>query len=137
MSLSDGEVAVLADQAADLIRAQLPGAEVSVRVAPAAADDPYRWADTESWTVYFDVGPARGDTVAVWLPRGEEAPAALLRLVDGLRELGETDRYRGVAFPVCLPGHRHPSRAEVDGAHVVLRCPETGELVERIQPLSG
>jgi hypothetical protein len=136
MSLSDGEVAVLADQAADLIRRQLTRAEVSVRIAPAAADDPYRWADTGSWTVHFDVGPARDDTISVWVPGGDEVKAALLRLVAGLGELSETQRYRGVAFPVCVAGHRHPSRAEADGEDVVLRCPETDEVVERIRPLS-
>jgi hypothetical protein len=137
MALTDGAVSVLADQAADLVDARVPGAEVSVRVAPAAADDPYRWTAAQSWTVYFDLGPGPGDTVVVWLPRDDEVVAALARLIDGLHELSETEAYWGIAFPVCVAGHKHPARVDHDADAVVLRCPQTGELVDTIRPLEG
>jgi hypothetical protein len=137
MSVTDGVVAVLADQAADLIRARVPGAQVSVRLAPAAADDPYRWADAQSFTVYFDFGPARGDSVVVWLPRDDQPVSALARLIDGLHELAETEAHWGTAFPVCVPGHRHPANIDHDSDAVVVRCPQTGQIVDTIRPLDG
>lgn len=137
VSLTDGEVAVLADQVAGLIRTQLPGSEVSARFAPTDADDPYRWPSTRSWAVYFDVGPQRGDTIAIGVSGAESATTALFRLVDGLDELSETATHWGVAFPACLPGHRHPARVDAVQQDVLLRCPKTGEVVQRLRPELG
>jgi hypothetical protein len=134
MGLTDGEVGALATHVAGVITAWLPDNQrVDVRISPTGGDDPYRWSDAGAgWTVYFDVGPGRDDTIAIRLSVEDSPGWALFRLVDGLDELSETERYRGVAFPACAPGHRHPARVALDGADVVLRCPQTGELVQRI-----
>jgi hypothetical protein len=128
MSLTDGDVALLAEQAATLVPTQ-----VDVRVAPAAADDPYRWG-AQSWTVYFGVGPDRDDSIAVWVPADDSPTWALHRLVDGLGQLSETGKYRAVAFPPCRPDHRHPARLHVEDLDVVLRCPDTAQVVARLSP---
>jgi hypothetical protein len=58
VTLSDGDVAALARQAADLFEPEL-----TVRVAPAANDDPYRWG-AHGWTVTVDAE----QPVQVWVP---------------------------------------------------------------------
>ena len=71
MPLTDGAVAVLAQQAAELI-----GSDVPVHVRPAAEDDPYRWSGHgRGWSVR--IGPAE----ETWIPEhaSEEEAAALLR----------------------------------------------------------
>lgn len=128
VTLTDGDVAVLADQVTTLI----PTA-VDVRIAPAAADDPYRWG-AGSWTVHFDVGAGRDDTISVWVPATESPVRALFRMVDALDGLSETGRFRAQAFPRCLPGHAHPARVDIAGSEVLLRCPRTGEHVAHLRP---
>jgi hypothetical protein len=131
VTLSDGDVSRLADQVTTLI----PTA-VDVRIAPAAADDPYRWG-AESWTVHFDVGPDRDDTISVWVPGNESPVGVLYRLVDGLHELAERPRLRGRPVPACLPDHHHPARVDIAGSEVLLRCPETGQHVVHLRPEVG
>jgi hypothetical protein len=132
MTLHDGDVAVLAEQVADLIGSQLES-WVTVRIVPSAGDDPYRWG-ARSWTVYFDVSPVHGDTIGIWVRADDSPTRALQRLVDGLAELGETPTFSGASFPYCVAGHRHASSVELDGLAVVLRCPETNEEVARLRP---
>jgi hypothetical protein len=132
MALRDGDVAVLAEQVAELIGTQLES-RIAVRIAPSARDDPYRWG-ARSWTVYFDVTPVRGDTIGVWVPASDSPTVALHRLVDGLGELSETPTFWGAAFPYCVAGHRHASSVQMEGTDVVLSCPETGEEVARLRP---
>ena len=56
MALTDGAVADLARQAADLL-----GADVPVQIRPPANDDPYRWGG-HGWLVKI------GAEVEVWVP---------------------------------------------------------------------
>jgi hypothetical protein len=58
MSLTDPEMAQLAQDAADSVELGL-----SVRIAPAPNNDPYRWG-SPGWTVTVDKRPA----VRVWIP---------------------------------------------------------------------
>jgi hypothetical protein len=60
MTLSDPELAQLAQDAADSVEPGLP-----VRIAPAANDDPYRWG-SHGWTVTVE---AR-HPVRIWIPAG-------------------------------------------------------------------
>ncbi len=123
MPLTDGAVAVLAQQAAEQI-----GTKVDVRVQPSTEDDPYRWSGHgRGWTVHIDPG------VEVWISADASPVAALAELVDHLDDASETEQYWGRAVPAC-PGHQHRARVEIDGTDVVLRCPESGEVVRRITP---
>jgi hypothetical protein len=125
VTLTDGDVAALAGQAADLVEASL-----EVRIAPDAGDDPYRWG-AHSWTVHFDSDGRDG--VAVWLSAAESPVAALARLIGALDGLSETRRFWGRALPAC-PGHPHPARVDVESGAVVLRCPVSGQTVRRVRP---
>jgi hypothetical protein len=123
MTLTDGAVASLAGQAADLIEPGLP-----VRVAPAANDDPYRWG-SHGWIVTIDAGVE----LEFWISSDASPAEALRQFIDHLDEVSETERYWGRAVPGC-PGHRHMAEVAVEGEDVVLRCPATGKVVQRIHP---
>jgi hypothetical protein len=58
MSLTDPELAQLAQDAVDSVELGL-----SVRIAPAANDDPYRWGSA-GWTVIVERRPP----VRIWIP---------------------------------------------------------------------
>ena len=121
MSLTDGDVALLARQAADLLD---PASDV--RIEPADPVDPYRFG-SQSWVV-------RTPVANVGASAEDSAAELLARLVDQMSAYGdEAAPFYGRAFPAC-PGHRHPARAVVDGSEVVLRCPETDHEVARIRP---
>jgi hypothetical protein len=80
VSLSDGDVAALAERAA--ISAPAP---VTVRIEPDSGDDPYRWG-AHFWTVHFQT--ADGDTASVRLAAEDsenDAGARLAAAVEGLR----------------------------------------------------
>jgi hypothetical protein len=81
VTLSDGDVAALADQAADRLAGR-----VEVRIQPDSGDDPYRWG-THSWLVHFAVGPGEERTAVVRLSAQDseqEAAARLAGAVDSL-----------------------------------------------------
>jgi hypothetical protein len=127
-NLTDGQIAVLAEQAASYV----PG-KVAVRIAPAASDDPYRWEKASwTWTVFFDLGerervPVRVDS------RGTPA-GALAQMLGQLSQAGsQTRALRGQPVPAC-PGHTHPALVEEDDEVVTLRCPQTREVVQQIRP---
>jgi hypothetical protein len=129
VSLTDGELAVLAEQAASLVPPP-----VSVRIAPAPGDDPYRWGQ-RFWTVVFDVDEEGREGTSVTVPADDSPVAALERLVDGLGDLSETRRFWGQPFPRCRPGHRHPAVVAASSeTDVVWSCPESGEEVLRLRP---
>jgi hypothetical protein len=126
VALSDPEVAVLARQAVDLL-----DADVDVRLEPQASHDPYGLG-AHAWLVtpVIDRLPHFG----IYVYSGMTPAQALAHLIDGLGEnVSEAGRFWGRAFPPC-PQHTHPARVEEDGESVVLRCPSTGEIVERIAP---
>ena len=76
MSLTDGAVAALAAQAADLVE---PG--LRVQVSPAPDDDPYRWGGAgPGWTVRIYADPV----VEVWIDRNSSEDEALATLVERL-----------------------------------------------------
>jgi hypothetical protein len=68
MALTDGAVADLARQAADLL-----GPDVAVRIRPPANDDPYRWGG-HGWLVEI------GTDVEVWISAEASQEEALDRL---------------------------------------------------------
>jgi hypothetical protein len=122
VSLTDGDVAVLARQAADLV-----DPEWDVNIAPSDQADPYRWG-SRSWLVHLD------DAASVYLYEADEPAEALARLLDTLsNDVSETEQFWGVPFPAC-PGHRHPALIRVVGGEVVLHCPDTDNAVRRITP---
>jgi hypothetical protein len=126
MTLTDGAVAALARQAADLVA---PG--LRVQVSPAADDDPYRWDGAgPGWTVRIYAN----STVEVWVPRQSSPVSALHYLIGRLDEVAEGSARPGAAITQC-PGHTHTPRVEVDGDDVVLRCPDNGQIVQRIAPV--
>jgi hypothetical protein len=121
VTLTDGDVVALARQAVDLF-----DPELAINIDPADPVDPYRWGKN-SWRIVagaiaVDVG-------------GSDSPAeTLARLLDQFSEYGsEDERFWGRAFPRC-PGHQHPARVTVEEPDVVLRCPDTDEVVGRIRP---
>ena len=126
MSLTDGDVAVLARQAVDLL-----SAEIALDIEPVAGDDPYRWGRS-AWTVWPLLDGRRA--FGIYL-ESEQTPAeALAHLIDQLSDnVAQTGPYWSAIFPAC-PGHPHPADAVVDGPDVVLRCPDTGREVRRIAP---
>jgi len=125
MSLTDGHVAALADQAAAAVEPSL-----TVHIEPDAGDDPYRWG-AHSWTVTFR--SEDGEGVAVRLTADEEPLPALRKLLEAVSELGATQPSSGRALPAC-PGHDHRADVEIEEDEVVLRCPETGDVIGRIRP---
>jgi hypothetical protein len=126
MTLTDGAVAALARQAADLL-----GPDLQVQVSPAADDDPYRWGGLGSgWTVRIFADAV----VEVWIPRDGSPTSALHSLIERLDEVSESSARWGEVVPRC-PGHAHPPRIDIDGEDVVLRCPDDGAIVQRIAPV--
>ena len=91
MSLTDGHLAALADQAAASIEP-----DVTVQIVPDAGDDPYRWGE-HSWTVRFRSDD--GEEVAIGVSADEDPDSALRRLVAGLGELSRTQHRPGGASP--------------------------------------
>ena len=121
MSLTDGDVALLARQAVDLL-----DPESAVHIDPADPVDPYRLG-SQSWLV-------RTPVAGVYVSAADSAAEVLARLIDQMSEYGsESAPFWGRAFPAC-PGHRHPAQVAVDGAEVVLRCPQSVHEVARIRP---
>lgn len=121
MTLTDGDVAALARQAAALV-----GPDVVATVSATARTD---GLSGRAWEV---------DLLGlVALEVLEDTPGAevLARLVDQVTEYGtEQPRLWGQAFPPC-PGHRHPAGVDVAGSDVVMRCPATGAEVGRVTPV--
>jgi hypothetical protein len=75
MSLSDGAVAALAADVAELLP---PGTRARVR--PPANDDPYRWGG-HGWVVVID------PDVEVWIPAESSPEEAREKLLDAVRHL--------------------------------------------------
>lgn len=127
MTLSDPEVAVLARQAVDLLD---PG--LAIDIEPRGGTDPYRFGPA-AWTVWplIDGHRAFGMGIDARMTPAE----ALARMIDVLSEYSsESSRFWSAAFPGCLPGHRHPSDVDAEADEVVLRCPATREVIDRIRP---
>jgi hypothetical protein len=128
MTLHDGDVAVLAQQAAGLL--PVPA---EARIVPHTSNDPYRWdPGTASWRVRFEFAP--GGALDIGIEATMSPVDALWRLIDQLSEYGsEQSGLWGQAIPAC-PGHPHPAQVTVDGNEVGLTCPELGVVVARIRP---
>ena len=123
VSLTDGDVAALARQAVDLL-----DPEIDITITPQDRADPYRWGQ-HAWVISL------GDGGAFYVEADWTPTKALSRLLDALaHDIAETPRFRGLAFPQCLPGHVHPAQIEVEGNDVVLTCPQTGKAVTRLVP---
>lgn len=75
MSLSDAEMAQLAQDAVDSVELGR-----SVRIAPAANDDPYRWGSS-GWTITVERQPA----VRIWIPADAAPQWAFEEIVRQLR----------------------------------------------------
>jgi len=127
MSLSDGDVAALAGQAVDLLA---PG--IDIDISPGAGDDPYRYG-ARTWTVWPKVDGGR--SLGIDINSRMSPTDALAWLIDQLsNDVSESARFWSRPFPAC-PGHTHPARvAETTAEAVVLRCPETREIVAQIHP---
>ncbi|MEO9138731.1 MAG: hypothetical protein ABI345_06645 [Jatrophihabitans sp.] len=127
--LEDGDVAILAGQAVDLL-----AEDIDVRVDPVTSADPYRWGGSQAgeWVVWPLVDGHRSfgiDVTADLTP-----PQALAHLLEGLsNDASETRRFWGVAFPAC-PGHPHQAEIAEEADEVVLRCPKSGKEIRRIRP---
>jgi hypothetical protein len=121
VTLTDGDVAVLARQAVDLF-----DPEIAINIDPADPVDPYRFG-TNSWRVV-------AGWVSVHVSSADRAADVVAQILDQLSEYGsETERFWGRAFPPC-PGHPHPADITIEEPDVVLRCPDTGDEVARIRP---
>ncbi|MDT4906679.1 MAG: hypothetical protein QOH52_4695 [Pseudonocardiales bacterium] len=126
MTLSDGDVALLARQAVDLF-----APDIEIDIVPEDPVDPYRWG-AQAWLVWPLIDDRRSVGIRV---AGSASPSeALAHLLDQLSEYGSaTKRHWGVPFPSC-PGHGHPADVTAEDGDVVLRCPDTGDEVGRIRP---
>jgi hypothetical protein len=127
MSLTDGDVAALARQAVDLLDPDL-----DIAIKPVDPSDPYRWG-RQAWIVE----PLIDDEyrrLGIHLDSGHTPVEALQHLIDHLDEASETKTFWGQAFPRCVPGHVHPAQVEADSSAVVLRCPQTSQVVQRLVP---
>jgi hypothetical protein len=125
VSLSEGDVAVLARQAVDLV-----SADIEIEIAPDAIDDPYRRGPA-SWVVWPRIGGHR--SFGVYVESNSTPVQALGRLIDAMSDASETERLCGHPFPAC-PGHEHATSVGGQGEVVILTCPETGAVVRRIRP---
>jgi hypothetical protein len=81
VTLSDGDVAVLAEQAAESI-----GGWVNVRIEPDSGDDPYRWGE-RFWIVHFETAPGNGPSVTVRLAADDSEANAAARLGEAVKRL--------------------------------------------------
>jgi hypothetical protein len=127
--VTDGDVAALARQAVDLL-----DPEIAIEIEPADPDDPYRWG-RQAWLVWPLLNGVR--SFGIYLRTGQTPVEALAHLLDQLsHDASQTARFRGRPFPPCVNGHPHPAavRGEPDSPAVELRCPLTGEVVERVVP---
>ena len=80
MSISDGDLAALAERAA--VSAPAP---VTVRIDPDSGDDPYRWG-AHFWTVHFHTADGAAASARVAADDSEDdAAARLAAAVAGLR----------------------------------------------------
>jgi hypothetical protein len=79
MTLTDGALAALAQQAADAV-----GSDAGIRVRPQPNDDPYRWGG-HGWLVHID------PDIEVWISAESSSDEALERLVAALRSGGGPD----------------------------------------------
>lgn len=127
MSLSDPEVAALARQAVDLL-----DPEVEIRIEPEAAHDPYGFG-SQAWLVSPLLDGLANPGFGIYVYGNMTPVQALARLIDGLGNASESDRFWGEPFPPC-PGHPHAAAVSEEGEDVVLRCPDTREVIDRIQP---
>ncbi len=82
VTLSDGDIAALAQQAADLVEVGLP-----IHIAPGANDDPYRWGG-HGWTVTIRVTDR--DTRRIWIPADATAESARQLLLAHLPDARHT-----------------------------------------------
>ena len=126
MPVTDGDVAALARQAVDLL-----APDIEITIEPDADDDPYRYGP-RSWLVWPLIDGRR--RFGIWLESTMTPTHVLARLLDGLGEASESDRFWGTAFPACLPGHRHDACVRDDSGEVTLVCPHTDEVVGRVSP---
>jgi hypothetical protein len=129
MSLSDGDVAVLASQAVGLL-----DADVRTVIEPSDPIDPYR-RRSSAWTVWPMLDKHRTLIIRVqasWTP-----VQALAELLTALSDhIGTTKTFWAHTFPIC-PGHEHASEIAVDGTDVVFTCPVTKAEVGRVHPEAG
>lgn len=127
MSLSDGDVAALAGQAVDMLA---PG--IDIEIEPAAGDDPYR-RGRRSWSIWPRIDGRR--SFGISLNNAMSPVEALAHLIDRLGQYAAEQKDAwGKPFPAC-PGHAHPAQvSESTPEAVVLRCPETREIVAQIRP---
>ena len=126
VTLTDGDVAVLAGQAVGLL-----DADVRTVIEPADPVDPYRRRST-AWTVWPMLDRHR--TVGVRVESSWTAADALARILDALsRHVADTRTFWAHTFPIC-PGHEHASDISVRDGEVVLSCPVTGVESERLRP---
>lgn len=126
MSLTDGDVALLARQAVDLL-----DPDIEIAIEPEDPVDPYRFGH-QAWLVR----PVLDDhgRFAARIQSTDSPVAALALLLEHLADhSGASALFRGRAFPPC-PGHDHPADIEVEDDLVLLRCPETDEVVTRLRP---
>lgn len=127
--LEDGDVAILAGQAVDLL-----AEDIDVQVDPVSSTDPYRWSGQKAgeWFVWPLIDHRRSFSITV---TSDMTPTqALAHLIDGLsNDASQSTRFRGIAFPAC-PGHSHQAEIVAEADEVVLRCPESGDEIRRIRP---
>ncbi len=125
--LTDGDTSALARQALDLLDPR-----AGLRVAPDPGYWPVRSGGTRSWSVWPQIeGCGR---FGVPVPAAAAPVQVLAELVSEIgRRIAESPDYPGAPFPVC-PGHDHAASVAIDGAEVVLSCPDSDEEVGRITP---
>lgn len=126
MTLTDGDVALLAGQAMGLL-----DADVATTIEPSDPLDPYRRLST-AWTVWpmFDRHRTLGiRVIAAWSPA-----EALARLLVALSQhVSETTNFWAHTFPIC-PGHEHAATITPSGPDVLFTCQVTGKEVGRVHP---
>lgn len=126
-SLTDPQVAALARQAVDLL-----DPDVAIDIAPQPGSDPYGRSGG-SWLVWPRID--RQHSFGIYVDSAWTPVRALAQLIDTLSEhSSESGGFRAQPFPPCATGHRHPARVEAGDESVVLRCPDTGQVVRQIAP---
>jgi hypothetical protein len=126
-NLTDPQVAALARQAVDLL-----DPDVGIDIAPEPGSDPYARGGG-SWLVWPLIDGHRA--FGIYVSSAWTAARALAHLIDGLAEnSSESGGFWARPFPACATGHRHPADVDAEADEVVLRCPQTREVVGRIRP---